>query len=84
MFLYSNSAVAHLTPDWILKWESSRPIWLMEMLAELIGVGAYVYCGTGATASYFVSTAAKVPGFGNIFNIALAYGLAGKSERKLN
>lgn len=50
----------------------------MEMIAEMIGVGIYCYCGIGATASYFVSTAAKVPGFGNIFNIALGYGLAGK------
>ncbi|KAK4704391.1 hypothetical protein P7C70_g1825, partial [Phenoliferia sp. Uapishka_3] len=62
-------------PDWLVKWETQRPIWLMECIAEAIGVFFYVFAGVGATASFFVTSAAGVEGYGSLLTIGLAYGM---------
>ncbi|KAG8885040.1 hypothetical protein FRB98_002040 [Tulasnella sp. 332] len=62
-------------PGWLVKWEASRPRWLMECLAEAIGVFFYVYCGLGASAAFFVTSAAKQSGYGDLFTIGWSYGL---------
>jgi len=62
-------------PRWLVKWENHRPRWLMELIAETTGVFIYTYCGTGATASFMVSTVAKQAGYGDLLTIGFSYGL---------
>jgi len=47
----------------------------MECFAEALGVFLYVYCGVGASAAFFVTTAAKETGFGSLFTIGFSYAL---------
>jgi len=61
-------------PAWLTTWERRRPRWLMECLAEAIGVFFYVYCGMGASAAFFTTVAGKESGFGDLFTVGWAYG----------
>ncbi|KAK9898985.1 aquaporin-like protein [Cystobasidium minutum MCA 4210] len=63
-------------PGWLLRWEDRRPRWLMECIAEAVGVFIYCYGGMGSTAAFFVTAAAKEEGFGNLLSVGLCYGLA--------
>ncbi|KAG8998602.1 hypothetical protein FRB94_001380 [Tulasnella sp. JGI-2019a] len=72
---FHNPPPATTPPAWLTKWEARRPRWLMECFAEALGVFFYVYCGMGASAAFFVTTAAKETGFGSLFTIGWAYGL---------
>jgi len=72
---FHNAAPIARPAGWLIKWEARRPRWLMECLAEAIGVFIYVYCGVGASAAFFTSSAAKQAGFGDLLTIGFAYGL---------
>ncbi|GAA5836403.1 hypothetical protein JCM3766R1_001587, partial [Sporobolomyces carnicolor] len=52
---------AHLPspPAWLQRWEKRRPPILVECFAEFLGVGVYVFCGTGATATLLITTAVR-------------------------
>ncbi|KAK4701785.1 hypothetical protein P7C70_g4444, partial [Phenoliferia sp. Uapishka_3] len=61
-------------PNWLIRWETWRPMYLTECVAEMIGVFFYVYSGIGASASFYVTSAAKVAGFGSLLTIGASYG----------
>lgn len=63
-------------PRWLTSWETHRPKALMECIAEFFGVVLYCWAGMGATACFFVTSAAKEEGFGALLNIALSYTFA--------
>lgn len=66
---------AHLPepPAWLVNWERRRPTLLVECVAEVVGVFMYVFAGVGASASFFVSSAANQAGFGSLQTIGLCY-----------
>ncbi|GAA5910359.1 uncharacterized protein JCM6883_002979 [Sporobolomyces salmoneus] len=68
---------AHLPspPRWLTTWERRRPPLLVECFAEFLGVGMYVFCGVGASATLLITTAAKETGFGSLLTIGFAYAL---------
>lgn len=72
---HANRPTAHhaAPPQFLVDWEDRRPKLLAELFAEFLGVFTYVYCGVGATGSFYFSSAAKVAGFGSLLNIALSY-----------
>ncbi|KAG8857961.1 hypothetical protein FRB96_005452 [Tulasnella sp. 330] len=72
---FHNPPPATTPPAWLVKWEARRPRWLMECFAEALGVFFYVYCGVGASAAFFVTSAAKQSGFGSLFTIGWSYAL---------
>ncbi|KAL8278097.1 hypothetical protein RQP46_009557 [Phenoliferia psychrophenolica] len=61
-------------PKWLVTWETKRPQWLAECVAECIGVFFYVFAGVGASASFYVTAAAGVQGYGSLLVVGLAYG----------
>ncbi|TNY17268.1 aquaporin-like protein [Rhodotorula diobovata] len=68
-----HSAPVPSPPTWLVRWERKRPTLLMECLAEAIGVFFYVFSGVGATATFFVTSAAKEEGYGSLLTVGLAY-----------
>ncbi|GAA5823546.1 hypothetical protein JCM5353_006300 [Sporobolomyces roseus] len=62
-------------PKWLRTWEMRRPPLLVECFAEFLGVGIYVFCGVGASATLLITTAAKLTGFGSLLTIGFAYAL---------
>lgn len=62
-------------PKWLVTWERRRPPLLVECFAEFLGVGVYVFCGVGASATLLITTAGKVENFGSLLTIGFAYAL---------
>ncbi|EIW63166.1 aquaporin-like protein [Trametes versicolor FP-101664 SS1] len=59
-----------------IAWERRRhrqAHWLVECLAEFMGVFFYVYAGVGSTASYLLANTAQLNGLGSLFQIGTAY-----------
>ncbi|KAG8746961.1 hypothetical protein FRC10_002760 [Ceratobasidium sp. 414] len=61
-------------PSFVKTWERTRPVWLMEMVAEAWGVFCYTYAGVGATAALVITGFAKEENLGGLLNVAIAYG----------
>lgn len=59
----------------LTKWKQKRPRWLVECVAEMIGTGIYTWAGVGSTVSFFLSTAGKQAGFGDLLTVGFAYAL---------
>ncbi|KAI0371077.1 aquaporin-like protein [Pilatotrama ljubarskyi] len=61
-----------------IAWERRRhrqAHWLVECMAEFMGVFFYVYAGVGSTASFLLSNVAQLNGLGSLFQIGTAYAL---------
>ncbi|OSD01282.1 aquaporin-like protein [Trametes coccinea BRFM310] len=61
-----------------IAWERRRhrqAHWLVECMAEFMGVFFYVYAGVGSAASYLLSNTAQLNGLGSLFQIGTAYAL---------
>ncbi|KAI0356340.1 aquaporin-like protein [Trametes cingulata] len=61
-----------------IAWERRRhrqAHWLVECIAEFMGVFFYVYAGVGSAASYLLSNVAELNGLGSLFQIGTAYAL---------
>ncbi|KAI8975901.1 aquaporin-like protein [Trametes punicea] len=61
-----------------IAWERRRhrqAHWLVECIAEMMGVFFYVYAGVGSTASYLLSNVAELNGLGSLFQVGTAYAL---------
>ncbi|KAI0768698.1 aquaporin-like protein [Trametes elegans] len=59
-----------------IAWERRRhrqAHWLVECIAEFMGVFFYVYAGVGSTASFLLSSVAQMNGLGSVFQIGTAY-----------
>jgi hypothetical protein len=41
------------------------------MFGEALGVFIYVYCGVGATAAFYITSVAKVAGFGSLLTVSI-------------
>ncbi|KAG8720776.1 hypothetical protein FRC08_018235 [Ceratobasidium sp. 394] len=61
-------------PNFVKTWERTRPVWLMEMIAEAWGVFCYTYAGVGATAALVITGFAQEENLGGLLNVAIAYG----------
>ncbi len=46
-------------------------MWLVESLAEFIGVFIYTFCGVGATAAFTTTTVAKLNNYGSVLGVSL-------------
>ncbi|KAI0633651.1 aquaporin-like protein [Trametes polyzona] len=65
-------------PNAYIAWERRRhrqAHWLVECLAEFMGVFFYVYAGVGSTATFLLSSVAQMNGLGSLFQIGTAYAL---------
>ncbi|KAG1747223.1 aquaporin-like protein [Suillus paluster] len=65
-------------PRWMTSWERLRhkeAHWLVEMIAEMMGVFLYVYAGLGATAAFVVGTLIGSNGLGSLYTIGFAYAM---------
>ncbi|OBZ67054.1 Glycerol uptake facilitator protein [Grifola frondosa] len=65
-------------PSLYTLWERRRhrqAHWLVECLAEFMGVFFYVYAGVGATVPFLLGSVAGAPALGSIFTIGVAYAL---------
>lgn len=63
-------------PQWLLTWEAKRPRWVMELIAEALGVFIYCWGGMGAACAFYVQSVAKENGFGSVQSVAYGYGLS--------
>ncbi|KAL8280828.1 hypothetical protein RQP46_006832 [Phenoliferia psychrophenolica] len=62
-------------PRWLQTWEDRRPRLLIECFAEMLGVFIYCFFGVGASAAFFLTSVAKIAGFGSLLSIGLCYGI---------
>ncbi|KAH9894963.1 aquaporin-like protein [Cubamyces lactineus] len=61
-----------------IAWEHRRhrqAHWLVECIAEFMGVFFYVFAGVGSTASFILSGTAQLNGLGSLFQVGTAYAL---------
>lgn len=61
-------------PNWKLRFEAARPLWLRECVAEATGVFCYVYCGVSALATLVLTDAQNLTNFGGLLNVAFGFG----------
>ncbi|KAH7908460.1 aquaporin-like protein [Hygrophoropsis aurantiaca] len=65
-------------PRFMTSWERYKhheAHWLVEMVAEMLGVFLYVYAGLGATAAFVVGTLTGQGGIGSLYTIGFAYAI---------
>ncbi|KAG1905496.1 aquaporin-like protein [Suillus fuscotomentosus] len=65
-------------PRWMTSWERLKhkeAHWLVEIVAEMMGVFLYVYAGLGATAAFIVGSLAGNSGLGSLYTIGFAYSM---------
>ncbi|KAI6155692.1 aquaporin-like protein [Pisolithus tinctorius] len=65
-------------PNYMSTWErfKHREVhWLVEMLAEMLGVFLYVYAGLGPTAALIVGNLTAESGIGSLYTIGFAYAI---------
>ncbi|KAG2147571.1 aquaporin-like protein [Suillus clintonianus] len=70
-------------PRWMTSWERLKhkeAHWLVEMIAEMVGVFLYVYSGLGATAAFVLGTQIGSNGLGckshcSLYTIGFAYAM---------
>ncbi|KAG2347741.1 aquaporin-like protein [Suillus weaverae] len=65
-------------PRWMTSWERLKHKevhWFMEVVAEMMGVFLYVYCGLGATAAFIVGSLAGIDGLGSLYTVGFAYAI---------
>ncbi|KAJ8585750.1 aquaporin-like protein [Rhizopogon salebrosus TDB-379] len=63
-------------PRWMTSWERLKhkeAHWLVEMVAEMLGVALYVYAGVGATCAFVVGSLIEQNGIGSLFTVGIAY-----------
>lgn len=63
-------------PAFLQAWERMRHRqmhWLIECMAEFVGVFMYCYAGMGAQAAFNLGNLAQIPGLGSVFGVGMSY-----------